>query len=83
MIKNMKNLLKFLGVLVVFFVWVELINLSFYLMDLSDTYIFYGGFLLLTLIIVGPIFYFGDNIAMFLKNMKGVFFDKEENNIKK
>ena len=79
----MKNLLKFLGVLVVFFVWVELINLSFYFMNLSDTYIFYGGFLLLLLITVGPIFYFGDNIAMFFKNMKGVFFDKEENNINK
>jgi hypothetical protein len=79
----MKSLLKFLGVIVVFFVWVELINLSFYLMNFSDTYIFYGGFLLLALITVGPIFYFGDNIIMFLKNMKGVFFDKEENNINK
>ena len=79
----MKSLLKFLGVIVVFFVWVKLINLSFYLMDFSDTYIFYGGFLLLALITVGPIFYFGDNIIMFLKNMKGVFFDKEENNINK
>ena len=76
----MKNLLKFLGVIVVFFVWAELINLSFYFMNLSDTYIFYGGFLLLVLITVGPILYFGDNIAMFLKNMKGVFFDKEKNN---
>ena len=74
----MKNLLKFLGVIVVFFVWIELINLSFYLMDLSETYIFYGGFLLLALITVGPIFYFGDNIAMFLKNMKGVFTYKDE-----
>lgn len=74
----MKSLLKFLGVLVVFFVWVELINLSFYLMDLSDTTGFYVGFLLLALITVGPIIYFGDNIIMFLKNMKGVFFDKEE-----
>ena len=74
----MKNLLKFLGVLVVFFVWVELINLSFYFMNLSDTYIFYGGVLLLVLITVGPILYFGDNIVMFLKNMRGVFFDKEK-----
>jgi hypothetical protein len=47
-------------------------------MDLSDTYIFYGGFLLLVLITVGPILYFGDNIVMFLKNMRGVFFDKEK-----
>ena len=74
----MKSLLKFFGVLIVFFVWVELINLSFYLMDLSDTYIFYGGFLLLTLITIGPIVYFADNLAMFLKNMKGVFSSDEK-----
>ena len=74
----MKSLLKFLGVLVVFFVWVELINLSFYLMDLSDTYIFYCGVLLLVLITVGPIVYFADNLAMFLKNMKGVFSGDEK-----
>jgi hypothetical protein len=74
----MKNLLKFMGVLIGIFAWIELINLSFYLMDLSDTYIFYGGVLLLAIITMGPIFYFGDNIAMFLKNMKGVFFDKQE-----
>ena len=74
----MKSLLKFLGVLVVFFVWVELINLSFYLMDISDSYLFYGGFLLLATITMGPIFYFGDNIAMFLKNMKGVFSSDEK-----
>jgi hypothetical protein len=47
-------------------------------MDLSDTYIFYCGVLLLALITVGPIVYFADNFAMFLKNMKGVFFDKEK-----
>jgi hypothetical protein len=47
-------------------------------MDISDSYLFYGGFLLLATITMGPIFYFGDNIVMFLKNMKGVFFDKEE-----
>jgi hypothetical protein len=47
-------------------------------MNLSDSYLFYGGFLLLSLITVGPIFYFGDNIVMFLKNMKGVFFDNEK-----
>ena len=74
----MKSLLKFFGVLIVFFVWVELINLSFYLMYLSDTYIFYGGFLLLTLITIGPIVYFADNLAMFLKNMKGVFSSDEK-----
>jgi hypothetical protein len=74
----MKSLLKFLGVLVVFFVWVELIKLSFYLMKLPNTFVFYGGVLLLALTTIGPIFYFGDNILMFLKNMKGVFFDKEK-----
>ena len=78
MIKNMRSLLKFLGVLVTLFIWVELINLSFYLMDLPDTLLFYVGVLTLGLWIMGPIFYFGDNITMFLKNMKGVFFDKEK-----
>ena len=74
----MKSLLKFLGVLLVFFIWVELVNLSFYLMSEADTFVFYMGFLLLVLITIGPIFYFGDNILMFFKNMKGVFFDKEK-----
>ena len=74
----MKNLLKFMGVIVVLFVWIELVVLSFYLMDLSDTYIFYCGVLLLALITIGPILYFGDNIVMFLKNMKGVFSNNEK-----
>ena len=78
MIKNMKSLLKFIGVLVVFFVWVELINLSFNLMTLPNTFYFFGGFLMLALITVGPIIYFGDNIIFFLKNMKGVFSNNEK-----
>jgi hypothetical protein len=78
MIKNMKNLLKFMGVLIGIFIWVELINLSFDLMTLPNTLYFFGGVLLLALVTVGPIMYFGDNITMFLKNMKGVFFDKEK-----
>ena len=79
----MKNLLKFMGVLIGIFAWIELIKLSFYLMKLPNTFVFYGGVLLLALTTIGPIFYFGDNILMFLKNMKGVFFDKEKNNINK
>ena len=82
MIKNMKSLLKFLGVIVVLFVWVELVDFSFYLMNLSDTLWFYVGFFVIALITVGPIFYFGDNIAMFLKNMKGVFTDEEKKDLK-
>ena len=74
----MKSLLKFLGVLLVLFIWVEMVNLSFYLMNQSDTYVFYIGILLLALVIVGPILYFADNIEIFVRNMKGVFFDKEE-----
>lgn len=74
----MKNLLKFMGVLIGIFIWGELINLSFDLMTLPNTLYFFGGVLLLALVTVGPIMYFGDNIAMFLKNMKGVFFDKEK-----
>ena len=78
----MKNLLKFIGVIIGISIWVELIDFSFYLMNLSDTLWFYVGFLLLALITVGPIFYFGDNITMFLKNMKGVFTNKDEENKK-
>ena len=74
----MKSLLKFMGVLIGLFTWVELIKLSFYLMKLPNTFVFYGGVLLLVLVTVGPIVYFGDNIVMFLRNMKGVFFDKEK-----
>ena len=47
-------------------------------MKLPNTFVFYGGVLLLALTTIGPIFYFVDNILMFLKNMKGVFFDKEK-----
>ena len=82
MIKSMKSLLKFLGFLVCVFIWIELIKLSFYLMSQPNTFFFYGGILSLVIITTGPILYFGDNIAMFLKNMKGVFFDKEEKNKK-
>jgi len=74
----MKNLLKFMGVLIGIFIWIELINLSFDLMTLPNTLYFFGGVLLLSLVTVGPIMYFGDNILMFLKNMKSVFFDKEK-----
>lgn len=78
----MKSLLKFLGVVVGIFVWIELVDFSFYLMNLSDTLWFYVGFFMMALITVGPIFYFGDNIAMFLKNMKGVFTDEEKKDLK-
>jgi hypothetical protein len=74
----MKSLLKFLGVVVGLFVWIELVDCSFNLMNLSDTLWFYVGFFMLALITIGPIFYFGENIIMFFKNMKGVFTDKDE-----
>ena len=74
----MKSLLKFLGVLLVLFVWIEMINLSLDLMTSEDTLGFYVGVLVLALLTTGPIFYFGDNIRMFLKNMEGVFIDKEK-----
>jgi hypothetical protein len=38
----------------------------------------YVGVLILGLITIGPILYFGDNIVTFINNMKGVFFDKEK-----
>ena len=78
MIKSMKSLLKFLGVLTLLFIWVQLIDLSFHLMNQSDDVLFYAGFITLALWIMGPVFYFGDNIVMFLKNMKGVFTYKDE-----
>ena len=74
----MKSLLKFLGILVVLFIWIELVDFSFYLMNLSDTLWFYVGFFMVVLITFGPIFYFNENIIMFLKNMKGVFTCKNE-----
>lgn len=74
----MKNLLKFMGVLIGIFIWAELINLSFDLMTLPNTLYFFGGVLLLELVTVGPIMYFGDNIVIFLRNMKGIFFNKEK-----
>lgn len=74
----MKNLLKFMGILIGIFIWGEFINLSFDLMTLPNTFYFFGGVLLLALVTVGPIMYFGDNIVIFLRNMKGVFFDKEK-----
>ena len=61
MIKNMKSLLKFLGVLVVLFVGIELVDFSFYLMNFSDPLWFYVGFFMVVLITVGPIFYFNEN----------------------
>jgi hypothetical protein len=75
----MKTLLKFLGVVIGLFIWIELVDFSFYLMNLSDTLWFYVGFLLLTLITTGPIFYFGKNILIFFKNMEGIFTDKDKN----
>ena len=74
----MKNLLKFMGVLIGIFIWIELINLSFDLMTLPSTFYFYSGVLMIALLTNGPIFYFGDNIIMFLKNMKGVFTYKDK-----
>lgn len=74
----MKNVLKFMGVLIGWLIWVELIYLSFYLMTQPNTFYFFGGVLILSLITVGPIIYYSDNIVMFLKNMWGVFFDKEK-----
>jgi len=74
----MKNLLKFMGVLIGLFVWIELIHLSFYLMTQPNTIMLYVGVLILGLITIGPILYFGDNIVTFINNMKGVFFDKEK-----
>jgi hypothetical protein len=78
----MKNLFKFIGIIIGISIWIELIDLSFHLMNQSDDVLFYTGFITLALWIMGPVFYFGDNIAMFLKNMKGVFTDEEKKDLK-
>jgi hypothetical protein len=36
----------------------------------------------MSIITVGPILYFGDNIITFLRNMKSGFYDEEEKNKK-
>ena len=74
----MKSLLKFLGAFLIGFIWVELVGVSFELMNYRDTYVFYLGVLLLISITMGPIFYFRKNIIMFLTNMKGVFSENEK-----
>jgi hypothetical protein len=74
----MKNVLNFMGIVIGFFIWIEWIHLSFYLMTQPNTFYFFGGVLILALITVGPIIYYSDKIVMFLKNMWGVFFDKEK-----
>jgi hypothetical protein len=74
----MKKVLKFIGVLTLFFLWVKLVDLSFYLMNQPDDILFYIGFLMLALITTGPILYFGENIIMFFRNMKGVFSNEEK-----
>jgi hypothetical protein len=74
----MKKILIFLTAFIITFFWIEMVNLSFDLMNVSDTYVFYLGLLILGLITMGPIFYFKDNIVMFLKNMKSVFSNEEK-----
>jgi hypothetical protein len=74
----MKNLLKFMGVLIGIFFWGMLINISFNLMTEPNTFLFLIGILLFGFTTMGPIMYFEDNIVMFLKNMKSIFFDKEK-----
>ena len=79
----MRTLIWFIVVLVVFAIWKGLLNISFYLMTKTDNLTFYSGFVLCVILYGAQILYFWDNICMFLKNMKGVFFDKEEKNINK
>lgn len=74
----MKKVLTFIGILFLIFIWVELVSLSFYLMNLSDTLWFNVGVIMLAVITCGPILYFGENIIMFFRNMKGVFTYKDE-----
>jgi hypothetical protein len=72
----MKTLIWFIVVLVALAIWKGLLNMSFYLMTKSDDLSFYFGFVLCVTLYGAPILYFWNNIRMFLRNMKGVFFDK-------
>jgi hypothetical protein len=73
----MKNVLKFIGVLYCLLVWVGLIHMSIYFINQSDVILLCIGIITLTFWVVSPVILFRSNILMFLKNMKGVFFDKE------
>jgi hypothetical protein len=73
----MKNVLKFIGVLYCLLVWVGLIDMSIYFINQSDVRLLCIGIITLTFWLVSPVILFRSNILMFLKNMKGVFFDKE------
>jgi hypothetical protein len=66
----MKKILKFIGILIGIFIWIETINLAFYLMTKANTFYFYGGLLMLALLCVTPIFYFADHIIKFLSRKK-------------
>jgi hypothetical protein len=74
----MVKVIKFIGVLSLIFVWIGLVDLSFYLMNKSDDILFYLGFLMLSLITIGPIIFFSENILIFFRNMKGVFTDEDK-----
>lgn len=73
----MKNVLKFIGFIYCLFVWVGLIDMSIYFINHSDVRLLCIGVITLTFWVVSPVILFYKPIRMFLKNMKGVFFDKE------
>ena len=73
----MKNLLKFIGFIYCLLVWIGLIDMSIYFINQSDVRLLCIGIITLIFWTVSPVILFRSNISMFLKNMKGVFFDKE------
>jgi hypothetical protein len=73
----MKNVLKFIGFIYCLLVWVGLIHMSIYFINQSDVRVLCIGVVTLTFWVVSPVILFYTPIRMFLKNMKGVFFDKE------
>jgi hypothetical protein len=73
----MKNVLKFMGFIFCLLVWTGLIHMSIHFINQSDIRILCIGIITLTFWVVSPVILFRSNILMFLKNMKGVFFDKE------
>ena len=73
----MKNVLKFIGFIYCLLVWIGLIDMSIYFINQSDVRLLCIGIITLIFWTVSPVILFRSNISMFLKNMKGVFFDKE------
>ena len=77
----MKKLLKFLQYMLKWFVgifWICLFTLGVNLVNQNVVWQNCLGILILCLTLFGLGYYIKDSVRMFLKNMRGVFFNKEK-----